>query len=88
MKATIEISMYPLTNDYIKEVDAFIRSLYKYKVEVKTSYSSTLVIGEYNDLMEAVKAEMFESFKRGKASFVMKVLPGDLSQDVDIDGYH
>ena len=87
MKVTVEISMYPLTEAYAKHVDRFIRSLYTYDLEVRTSYTSTHVIGEYEEVMSALTQEMKTSFSHGKASFVMKVLGGDLSKEVDLDGY-
>ncbi len=89
MIITVEISCYPLTEDYLRVVDHFIRRMKTYEnVKLKTSHSSTLVIGESTLVFAALQAEIEQTFsKDGKASFVMKVLGGDLTETVDISPY-
>jgi uncharacterized protein YqgV (UPF0045/DUF77 family) len=84
MKVTVEISMYPLKEVYVKPIDDFIRALYKYDVEVTSNFTSTHVIGEFDEVMRAVNSEIKEVFKEGQTSFVMKVLNEDLSEKVDL----
>lgn len=86
MKVTVEISMYPLKEVYVKPIDDFIRALYKYNVEVTSNFTSTHVIGEFDEVMRAVNSEIKEVFKEGQTSFVMKVLNEDLSEKVDLSG--
>ena len=89
MIVTAEISCYPLTTDYSRVVDEFIRALRNYSdLKVQTSHSSTLVIGEMDSLLSALQSCMTESFtKNGKSSFVMKILSGDLTKTVDLSPY-
>ena len=86
MKVTVEISMYPLKEVYVKPIDDFIRALYKYNVEVTSNFTSTHVIGEFDEVMRAVNLEIKEVFKEGQTSFVIKVLNEDLSEKVDLSG--
>ncbi len=86
MKVTVEISMYPLKEVYVKPIDDFIRALYKYNVEVTSNFTSTHVIGEFDEVMRAVNSEIKEVFKEGQTSFVIKVLNEDLSEKVDLSG--
>jgi len=86
MKVTVEISMYPLKEVYVKPIDDFIRALYKYNVEVTSNFTSTHVIGEFDEVMRAVNSEIKEVFKEGQTSFVIKVLNEDLSEIVDLSG--
>ena len=86
MKITVEISMYPLQNEYVKPIDDFIKALYKYNVEVTSNFTSTHVIGEFNEVMRAVNSEIKEVFSSGQTSFVLKILNDDLSEVVDLSG--
>lgn len=89
MIITVEISCYPLTENYLNVVDSFIRALNTYDtIKVKTHHSSTLVIGPSEDVFPILQRETERSFSDfGKASFVMKVLGGDLTESVDISMY-
>ena len=86
MIVTVEISMYPLKEVYVKPIDDFIRALYKYDVEVTSNFTSTHVIGEFDEVIRAVNSEIKEVFQEGQTSFVMKVLNEDLSEKVDLSG--
>ena len=86
MIITVEISMYPLKDEYVKHIDDFIKALYKYNVRVTSNFTSTHVIGEFDEVMKAVNTEMKVVFKNGQTSFVMKVLNDDLSEEVDLSG--
>lgn len=89
MTVSVEISMYSLKNDYLQAIDEFIRGLYKYpSLRVKTTHLSTLIIGPYADVMDALKQEIKASYiANGQASFVLKVLAGDAENEVNLDGY-
>ncbi|GGH67234.1 MAG: hypothetical protein EP346_13765 [Bacteroidetes bacterium] len=86
---TVEISCYPLSENYLEIVDSFIVAMNQYPdLKVVTHHSSTLVIGPSSSVFPALEKEIQNSFETyGKASFVMKVLGGDLTQSVDISPY-
>lgn len=86
MKVTVEISMYPLKVVYVKPIDDFIKALYKFDVEVTSNFTSTHVIGEFDEVMRAINSEIKEVFNEGQTAFVLKVLNEDLSEKVDLSG--
>ena len=89
MKVSVDISLYPLSENYLETVDAFIKSLYKYpSISVKTHHLSTMVIGDYNEVMEALQHEIKTTFTEiDQASFVLKILKGDVAESVNLNGY-
>ena len=76
MKIGVEISLYPLTEDYIPPIRGFIDRLNADgRFKVITNDMSTQVFGAYDEVMEALTREMRPTFERdGKSIFVMKVL--------------
>ena len=79
MKATIEISMYPLSDDYIERVLDFLKILNQYEnITIETNGLSTQVFGEYEELMEILKMEMFKVLMAQNAIFVLKIGKGIL----------
>ncbi len=81
MNVSVEISLYPLCDDYIPPIQAFIDRL-KGHAELKVigNTMSTQVYGEYTRVLEIVSQEMQATHgQTPKAAFVMKVLNGDLS---------
>lgn len=55
----MEISYYPLDNNYEIKVSEFIQQLLEYRnLQINTSIMSSLVIGEYNDVITALKETM------------------------------
>ena len=76
MEIGIEISLYPLTSEYIPPIEDFINRLNRDKrFKVLTNSMSTQIFGPYEVLFEALNREMRITFERaGKAVFVMKVL--------------
>ena len=78
MKLTVDISMYPLKDEYIPPIDGIIRRFNSYpEIRVKTVPTSTLLTGDYDRLMKILAAEIkycFETY--GKAVYVAKFLPG------------
>ena len=79
MKLSAEISMYPLADEYLAPIDAFIDRLRAASsVEVKTNSMSTQLFDDYEDVMALLGAAMKYSFERyGKVIFVSKFLQGD-----------
>ena len=76
MDIGVEISLYPLRDDYIPPIRGFIGRLNAdSRFRVMTNDMSTQVFGRYEDVMEALTRELRPTFERdGKAIFVMKVL--------------
>lgn len=76
MQLAVEISLYPLDQDYIPYIKDFIDRLNTNpNLMVRTSHTSTLVSGEYSYLMNIMQSEMKASFEQvGQAVFVCKFL--------------
>lgn len=76
MDIGVEISLYPLKNDYIPPIRGFIERLNADgRFRVITNDMSTQVFGRYEEVMEALTRELRPTFERdGKSIFVMKVL--------------
>ena len=78
MQATIEISMYPLHQDYEQRVLAFLEKINTYpNIKVETNGVSTQIFGEYEDLMKMLTVEMKDVLESQHAMFVMKVGKGE-----------
>lgn len=78
MKITLEISMYPLKDEYIPAIDHFIAALNAAGgLKVETSVTSTVVLGEYEPVMKLLSDAIAESYERyGTSVFVTKIIPG------------
>jgi uncharacterized protein YqgV (UPF0045/DUF77 family) len=76
MNIGVEISLYPLHDDYIPPIRGFIQRLNEDgRFKVLTNDMSTQVFGPYEDVMAALTRELRPTFESdGKAVFVMKVL--------------
>ncbi len=81
MKLSVEISMYPLKDEYIPAIKDFIDRLNTHpELTVITNTMSTQVFGDYELVMDAMKKEMRQSYETyGRAIFVCKFIEGDLS---------
>lgn len=80
MNVSVEISMYPLHDNYIPAIDAFLERLNQdaNEVEIRTSNMSTRVFGEYQAVTSLLQASMEWSMQsHGKVVFVCKYLAGD-----------
>ncbi len=82
MKASVEISMYPLKEEYIPEIKEFIGRLKNNEsIECQINGMSTQIFGDYRLIMEILTNEIAASFeKEGKFVFVMKVINGYLKK--------
>ncbi|MEL6135737.1 MAG: hypothetical protein AAFR59_20455, partial [Bacteroidota bacterium] len=79
MDCTVEISMYPLDQQYESIVLDFLKRLHTHDhIQIETNGMSTQVFGDYNKVMEIIQAEMKAILLEGKAIFVMKVAQGTL----------
>lgn len=78
MMLSVELSHYPLTEDYKPVIRELIAHLEASQVEVRPNRMSTHVFGEYQQVMDVLAETMKWSFeKHGKAAFVAKFIEGD-----------
>jgi uncharacterized protein YqgV (UPF0045/DUF77 family) len=79
MRISVDISLYPLTEQYVEPILAFIDKLDQNpKLIVKKNSLSTQVFGEYRDVMDAMDAEIEAVFARLPESvFVLKMVGMD-----------
>lgn len=80
MEATVEISMYPLREEYEPAILDFIAHLKKQQhLTVRVNETSTHLFGDFDLIFETLKKGIKTSFEKyGKVVFVMKVLNGNL----------
>ncbi|HUG04511.1 MAG TPA: YkoF family thiamine/hydroxymethylpyrimidine-binding protein [Steroidobacteraceae bacterium] len=78
MHVAVELSLYPLTEDFIPPILDFIERLKaRPGLAVDTNSMSTQVSGEFDAVFDALRAEIALSLAgRERAIFVMKVLGG------------
>jgi uncharacterized protein YqgV (UPF0045/DUF77 family) len=76
MKVAVDISLYPLDADFIPPIKDVIARLNAHeRLEVWTNAMSTQVVGEFDDVMDALRTEIGATFKQvPKAVFAMKIL--------------
>jgi uncharacterized protein YqgV (UPF0045/DUF77 family) len=74
----LDISMYPLHDDYIPPIDGVIAKLNSYDdVKVNTFATATTVLGDYDRVMDILRETLAWSHARfGKAVFVARLIPG------------
>jgi len=79
MQISIEVSLYPLSENFISPIDNFISCLKKYdSIEVRTNNMSTQLFGEFDDIIKILKVEMEKTFKNeANSAFNLKIVNGD-----------
>ena len=81
MKTSIDISYYPLNEEYKTPIKSFIEALQKNeKIVVKPNSMSTQVFGEYDDVMAAITHCIKNAFELPRSVFVLKVVNEDVSE--------
>ena len=79
MQATVEISLYPLHQDYENKVLAFLAKINEYDgLTIETNGVSTQIFGDYFKIMEMLTKEMHSVLENQEAMFVMKLGKGEL----------
>lgn len=76
MQVAVDISLYPLADDFLPPIQDFIQHLNEYKsIEVLTNPMSTQIRGEYDDVMAALTEAMKKTFEETpKAVFATRIL--------------
>jgi len=75
MKVAVDISLYPLDADFIPPIKDVIDRLNAHEnLEVWTNAMSTQLVGDFDDVMDALKKELGATFEQiPKGVFVMKM---------------
>ena len=76
MNVAVDISLYPLDADFIPPIKDVIARLNEHeRVEIWTNAMSTQVVGEFDDVMHALRQEIGATFEQlPKAVFAIKIL--------------
>lgn len=81
MQTSVEISYYPLYEEFIPHIKDFIDRLNQNKkIVVRTNGMSTQVFGDYDEVMAALTKEIKKSFELPHSVFVMKVINANLQK--------
>ena len=80
MEVAVDISLYPLDADFIPPIKDVIERLNSYpEITVVTNPMSTQLRGDYDIVMNALKAEIGKSFEAlPKAVFAIRILNNPL----------
>ena len=73
MNITLDISYYPLQNDFIGPIDAFINDLQQKGINVETGKMSTSMVGDYDLIMGSLKDSMGEFMQQYPSVFNIKL---------------
>ena len=76
MRVAVDISLYPIADDFIPPIQDVIERLNSHSgVEVTTNAMSTQLRGEYDDVMDLLKKEIGTTFEQcPKAVFTIRIL--------------
>ena len=80
MRVAVDISLYPLADDFIPPIQDVIERLNAISsIEVLTNAMSTQIRGEYEEVMAALNQEIKITFEQcPKAVFAIKILNNPL----------
>ena len=78
MQIAVDISLYPLTSDYIPPIKGFIERIGRRPgLAIEYNSLSTQVRGDFDAVFDALKAEAWETFAGpNRAVLVLKVIGG------------
>ncbi len=78
MKISIDISYYPLTEEYIAPIKKFINQLNKDpSLKVKTNSMSTQIRGDHDKIFKLLAEEIPAALDERRAAFVLKIIKGN-----------
>ncbi len=81
MKTSVEISYYPLKDEFIPHILDFIDRMNRYEaLSVNTNGMSTQIFGEYFEVMNALTKEIHQSFELPHSVFILKIINADLEK--------
>ena len=82
MDCSVEISMYPLKENFKPSIISFIKKLREYpNIKVDTNGMSTQVFGDYTKVMHSINTEIENTFlNENSVVFNLKVINSDLEE--------
>ncbi len=79
MKVSVDISYYPLKEEFKPSILDFIKRINTYKeLTAQTNGMSTHIFGEYRYVMDAITCEIEKSFLLPHSIFIIKLVNADL----------
>ncbi len=79
MNISIDISYYPLKEEFKKPIKNFIQRLEDNKeITIKRNTISTQVFGDYDIVMKIITKEIKKSFELPHSIFILKIINSDL----------
>ena len=82
MKASIDISLYPLSEDYKSRIiDFIIRMKTNREIEVVVNGMSTQIFGDFEVLMDILKKELKSELEHHRTMAILKIGDGELKAD-------
>lgn len=80
MRTIVDVSLYPLQNDFIPHIDSYIYMVQKNaSLEVSVSDTSTTIKGDYDEVMSTLAKAMKEHLKSVPCTFNLRILGGETS---------
>ncbi len=80
MNISVEISYYPLQEEFVPHIRDFIDRLNNYaSLHCITNGMSTQVFGDFDNVMDAISNEIKKSFELPHSVFVLKIINKDLN---------
>lgn len=80
MNISVDISYYPLNEEFIPPIKDFIGQLNRYEnLIVQTNGMSTQVFGDFDEVLNSIKTEIKKSFEIPHSVFVLKIINADLN---------
>jgi len=77
MRISVDISLYPLNEDYIAPIKSFIGAVNSTDgLEVETNKMSTQIRGESDIIFDLLKKEVPNAFEQNRAAFIIKIIKG------------
>ena len=76
MRVAVDISLYPIADEFIPPIDDVIERFNRYDtIDVTTNPMSTQLFGEYDDVMQALHREIGVTFESNeRAVFAIRIL--------------
>ena len=83
MKTTVEISLYKLQEEdsngnYKLIVKEFLKSIQNKNLEIETNGLSSLIYGDYSDIIKLLNNEVRDFLDKYRSVFVLKISKGTL----------
>lgn len=77
MIITLEISLYPLQEDFKAKIKDFIAGLKEKDFDIIVNNVSTQIAGDYDEIFKLLQERIKPVFEKYKAVFVIKILSGN-----------